>query len=95
MNRETLIGGNPWSVALRLILLSVVVGIVLSALGITPDNIIERLNIIIRRLYDMGFGAVEWAFRYFLLGAVVVVPIWLVARAINVMRAKDGDGTKS
>jgi len=93
MNRETLIGGNPWGVAIRLILLSVAVGIVLSALGITPDNIIERLNLIIRRLYDMGFDAVEWAFRYFLLGAIVVVPIWLIARAIRVMRAKGGDGT--
>jgi len=93
MNRETLIGGNPWGVAIRLILLSVAFGIVLSALGITPDNIIERLNLIIRRLYDMGFDAVEWAFRYFLLGAIVVVPIWLIARAIRVMRAKGGDGT--
>ena len=32
----------------------------------------------------MGFAAVEKAFRYFLLGAVIVFPIWLVMRVFKV-----------
>ena len=32
--------------------------IVLSALGITPDNLIYRLGLLVQRIYDMGFGAV-------------------------------------
>ena len=28
----------------------------------------------------MGFDAVRWVWRYFLLGAVLVVPIWLIIR---------------
>jgi hypothetical protein len=28
----------------------------------------------------MGFDAVVWLWRYFLLGAVVVIPIWLIVR---------------
>jgi hypothetical protein len=28
----------------------------------------------------MGFDAVVWVWRYFLLGAVIVVPIWLLLR---------------
>lgn len=54
------------------------VGVVLSALGIAPANIVERLGFIIRRIPDLGFGAVHWAIRYFLLGGVIVVPIWLI-----------------
>lgn len=83
MTREQLFGGNPWSVLLRLVLLSIVVGIVLSALGITPDNLLYRLQVLIRNIYDMGFGAVEWVFKYFLIGAIVVFPIWLIARLLG------------
>ena len=28
----------------------------------------------------MGFDAVRWLWRYFLLGAALVVPIWLLVR---------------
>jgi hypothetical protein len=28
----------------------------------------------------MGFGAVEWMMRYLLLGAVIVIPIWIIGR---------------
>jgi hypothetical protein len=28
----------------------------------------------------MGFDAVVWVWRYFLLGAVLVIPIWLIVR---------------
>ena len=31
----------------------------------------------------MGFDAVRWLWRYFLLGAVIVIPIWLIARLIK------------
>jgi hypothetical protein len=35
----------------------------------------------------MGFDAVVWLWRYFLLGAVIVIPIWLIVR---LMRAPKG-----
>jgi hypothetical protein len=31
----------------------------------------------------MGFAAIEKAFRYFLLGAVIVFPVWLVMRLLK------------
>lgn len=92
MDRETLFGGNPLGVIVRLVLLSIVVGIVFSALDITPQNLIWRLQLLVRRITDMGFEAFAWAGRYFLLGAVVVVPIWLIARVLGLMGGKSGDG---
>jgi hypothetical protein len=31
----------------------------------------------------MGFDAVKWLWRYLLLGAAVVVPIWLIVRLLR------------
>lgn len=80
MDSRSIFGGNPAGVILRLILLSIAVGIVLSVLGITPQNFLERLNTIVTNIYELGFGAVESILGYLLLGAMVVVPIWLVIR---------------
>ncbi len=90
MERNAFFGGSPGAVIVRLILLSIVVGIVLSAFDITPYNILDRLNVLAKRLYDMGFGAVEWALGYFILGAIVVIPIWFVTRLLALGRRADG-----
>lgn len=88
MDRNTLFGGNPFGVLIRLVLISLVVGIILSALGITPRNLFYHVDILARRLYDLGFGVFENVFGYLVLGAIVVVPIWLVARLFGVMGTK-------
>jgi hypothetical protein len=95
MSFERIFGGNPLGVIVRLIILSVVVGIIMSALGIRIDNIFYHLNILARRIYDMGFDAVEWGLGYFLLGAVIVIPIWLIARLLGGFRRKDKDTTRN
>ncbi len=85
MDRNTLFGGNPLSVLIRLAILSLVVGIILSALGISPSNLFYHLNLLARRIYDLGFDAVEQVLQYVILGAMVVVPIWLIARLFGVI----------
>jgi hypothetical protein len=74
------LGGSPPAVAFRLILLSILVGVVLAAIGFDPWNIIESIRLLFRRLWDLGWDAINWLWRYFLLGAVVVVPVWLLSR---------------
>ena len=86
MDRETFLGGSTLGVVIRLALISVAVGIVMKALGITLSNFFDRINILMRNLYDLGFGAVEWLLEYLLLGALVVVPIWLIARLVMAAR---------
>jgi hypothetical protein len=73
-------GGPPLSVLARLVLLSILVGVVLSAIGLDPMNIMHSIERLIRNIWDMGFDAVRWLWRYFLLGAVLVIPIWLLVR---------------
>jgi len=77
------LGGTPLSVAVRLILLSILVGVVLSAVGFDPWNIIESIRRLFMGIWNLGFDAINWVWRYFLLGAVIVVPIWLITRVMN------------
>ena len=80
------LGGTPLGVLARLILLSVLVGVILSAIGLDPADILRSLERLVRSIWDMGFDAVRWAWRYFLLGAVIVVPIWLIVRLARAPR---------
>jgi hypothetical protein len=82
------LGGSPLSVAFRLILLSVLVGVVLAAIGFDPYNIIRSIELLFRRLWDLGFDAVNWLWRYFLLGAVIVIPVWLLSRLFGSPRSR-------
>lgn len=88
MTLERLFGGNPLGVLIRLAVLSVVVGIILSALGLSPVELIERLQLIVRRLFDMSFDTLRKLFEYLLIGAVIVVPIWLIMRLLSSARGK-------
>ena len=76
-------GGSPLWVVVRLILLSIVIGVLLSALGFDPWNIVESVDRLIRWIYNLGWDAVEWIWRYFILGAVLVIPIWLIVRLVS------------
>jgi hypothetical protein len=80
------LGGPPLAVVGKLILLSILVGVVLAALGLDPWNIIESIQRILRWFWNFGLDAIKDLWRYFLLGAVLVVPIWLVVRLAKAPR---------
>ncbi|QOZ31054.1 hypothetical protein FBZ93_10984 [Bradyrhizobium macuxiense] len=82
------LGGSPLSVAFRLILLSILVGVVLAAIGLDPWNILYSIRRLFQSLWDFGFDAINWAWRYFLLGAVIVIPIWLLSRLFGAPRGR-------
>lgn len=88
MELRSILGGNPLGVIVRLALISLVVGIVLKALGIDLRNFFDRINVLLRNLYDLGFDAINWSLEYMLLGALVVIPIWLVTRLAGASREK-------
>ena len=87
-NVNRFLGGPPLAVLGKLVLLSILIGVVLSALGLDPLNIFTSVQRLIRNVWNMGFDAVRWLWQYFLLGAVIVIPIWLILRFV---RAREGD----
>ena len=89
------LGGSPLSVAFRLILLSILVGVVLAAIGFDPWNIIHSIRRLFETIWNMGWDAVSWLWRYFLLGAVLVIPIWILVRLTKVPGARGRDPTRT
>ena len=81
-------GGPPLTVVFRLILLSILIGVILHATGLDPLNILESLRILLVRVWDMGFDAVRWLWRYLVLGAAVVVPVWVFLRLTRIARGR-------
>lgn len=74
------IGGRPSAVIIRLLVISILLGILLSFFEIDPFNFWNSIKNLFVRIYDMGFDAFEWIASYLALGAVIVLPIWLVGR---------------
>jgi hypothetical protein len=81
-------GGPPLAVIFRLVLLSILVGVILKVLGLDPFNILRSIEDLIRTVWNMGFDAVVWLWRYFLLGAVLVIPIWLIVRLVRAPKGR-------
>jgi hypothetical protein len=82
------LGGSPVMVLVRLVLLSILVGVILSVLGLDPWNILHSIERLVLTVWEMGFDAVRWVWRYFLLGAVIVVPIWLIMRLVQAPKGR-------
>jgi hypothetical protein len=82
------LGGSPVAVAFRLILLSILVGVVLAAIGFDPWNIVNSIRLLLERIWNLGFDAINGLWRYFLLGAVIVVPVWLLSRLLGAPRSR-------
>lgn len=82
------LGGSPGMVLVRLILLSILVGVVLAVIGVDATDILRSLQRLVRSIWDMGWEAIYWLWHYFLLGAAIVVPIWLIIRIFRAPRGR-------
>ncbi|MBL4784001.1 MAG: integrase [Cohaesibacteraceae bacterium] len=81
-------GGSPGPVLLRLIVVSLVVGLILSALNLNPLDILNGFRNLIERIYELGFDAFNGALRYFFIGAIIVVPAWIIIRLLKMGRGE-------
>jgi hypothetical protein len=77
------LGGSPGSVFLRLFFVSLIVGALFMWLDIRPVDILRGITDLFNRLSRLGFDAVREVFNYVLVGAAIVVPVWLVLRLMN------------
>ncbi|GAB5509093.1 MAG: DUF6460 domain-containing protein [Hyphomicrobiales bacterium] len=80
------IGGSPIGVLLKLVLVSLLVGVVLSALGMTPMTVIDGIVGFFQRLWNLGFDALGQFGNWLILGATLVVPVWFVMRLLESRR---------
>ena len=91
---EQIFGGSPAAVLIRLIIISMIVGIILAALGLDAFDIYASIKRLAQNIYNLGFEAFEWILRYFVVGAVLVFPIWGAVRLFKVLTKSDNNSGK-
>lgn len=77
------LGGSPLAVLVRLLIISFLVGIVLSWLDLHPLELVDWLVETIRYTWGSIFGSLDRALEYLILGAIVVVPLFLLSRLVK------------
>lgn len=63
---------------IKLLIASLLVGLVMHWFGITPRNLIHNFGDSVVRIFGTLTSFIDWAVDYILVGAVIVVPIWLI-----------------
>jgi uncharacterized protein DUF6460 len=61
----------------KLAVLSLLAGLAMSAFGLRPFEVFDALGDAAGDVFRRAAAALSWAWRYILLGAAVVVPLWL------------------
>ena len=62
----------------RLIIASLCVGIMLSFFNIDPVELINNVPETLGKIIDVILDVFNWAGKYVLLGAIIVIPIWFI-----------------
>ncbi len=77
------LGGSPGAVLVKLLLVSLLVGVILVWLDLTPYGLYRGIENLIRSIIANGFQGVREIGRYILTGAMIVVPIWILMRLLD------------
>lgn len=66
------------SVIIKLAVISLILGLVLSFFNVHPRRLMAWMGESTKDVIGVVLSMFEWAFSYILVGAVVVIPIWLI-----------------
>ena len=80
---ERFMGGSVLGTLLKLVVISIAVGLVLAWLNLTPWDVIANLRHSLEHLLARSTSIVHDLVSYFLVGAVIVVPVWIVIRLLK------------
>ncbi len=84
MNREAL------NTVVKLVIASLVVGLVMAMVNVTPLSLIQNLGDNFEAMFSTLVNAASWAITYIIMGAVIVVPIWLLFRLMGAKSKRSG-----
>lgn len=74
------LGDSPIRVLLKLLVVSFLVGLVMHAFGWSPADIFYGFRNFVLDIWNMGFRAFGNFIGYIVIGAAVVVPVFLILR---------------
>lgn len=73
-------GGSPVSVVIKLVLISLMVGFVMSVFGFNAADLVRGAVEMVRDAFRDGAGVFRQLGTYVVAGAAIVVPVWLLLR---------------
>lgn len=80
---ERLLGDRPGSLAIKLLLISLFVGFVMTALGFSAADLAYGVVQMVRDTIKDGGAVFRQLGAYVLTGAAIVVPVWLILRLMQ------------
>jgi hypothetical protein len=75
-----ILGDRPFLGGAKLLALSLLVGLALAAMGIDPLHLARSLQRVMHRAENLRSATLQWGWHCFLLGAMLVIPTWLLVR---------------
>ena len=80
------LGDSLGRTLIKLVVVSLIVGFVMTVFGLTPWNIIYGFRDFILELWHRGFAALGRVGDYLLLGATIVIPLFVILRLFSYRR---------
>jgi Family of unknown function (DUF6460) len=80
------LGDTPVRVLIKLIVVSVIVGFFMKVFGWYPMDIFHSIRRFIIDLWNTGFAALGQFGDYLVLGAAVVIPVFILIRILQYRR---------
>ena len=75
-------------IAIKLLVASLIVGLIFRALDIHPRALLRDIPDVIRDVFRLIVQIADWGIPYVLLGAVIVVPVWLLFTLFRLIRRR-------
>lgn len=80
------LGDTPGRTLVKLIVVSLIVGFVMAVFGLDPWDIVYGIRNFLLDLWHQGFNALGRVGDYLILGATIVIPIFVILRLISYRR---------
>lgn len=77
------LGDTPGRTLVKLLAVSLMVGFIMSVLGLYPIDILLWVRRFVIDLWQTGFAALGRVGDYLILGAAVVIPVFIILRLIR------------
>ena len=76
------------STIIKLVIVCFLVGFALAVLNLDPRSLLNEILQLGKQVVDWSVSVLGWAGSYIFLGAVIVIPIWLVLYLLKAARGK-------
>jgi Family of unknown function (DUF6460) len=80
-----LFGGPPFRVMIRLVFVSILVGVFLALFDLTPLALWRSIEILLRHFLVFSWETVFEVGQYLVYGLMVVLPVWFVLRVLRLI----------